>query len=122
MANPQDDALSVAAPATLGYGGRVAPAPPPPPPPPPAPTITLSSTGSATAGSPYAVTVTAANLTGPLTVTPERVSGPSLTFSPTTVLPAPGELVKLFNFTAAAAGTAVVRATAAGGIVSSSLS
>lgn len=96
-------------------------APTPPPPPPPAPSITLSSTGAATAGSAYAVTVTAANLTGALTVTPERVSGPATTFDPTTVLPAPGEMVKLFNLTAAAAGTLALRATAAGGIVSNTL-
>jgi hypothetical protein len=103
-------------------GAPPAPPPAPPPPPPPAPSITLSSTGAATAGSAYAVTVTAANLTGPLTVTPERVSGPSVTFDPTTVLPAPGELVRLFNLTAAAAGTLALRATAAGGIVSNELS
>jgi hypothetical protein len=117
MASPQNDAISVAEPATVGYGGRVAPAPPPPPP----PSITLSSTGAATAGGAYAVTVTAANLTGPLTVTPERVSGPSASFSPTTVLPAPGELVKLFSATAAAAGTLRLRATAPGSIVSNEI-
>jgi hypothetical protein len=66
--------------------------------------------------------VTAANLTGPLTVTMESVSGPGVSWSPTTVEPAPGELVKLSMATWAAAGTAQVRGTAPGGIVSNTLS
>jgi hypothetical protein len=65
--------------------------------------------------------VTAANLTGPLTVTMESVSGPGVSWSPTTVAPAPGELVKLSMATWAAAGTAQVRGTAPGGIVSNTL-
>ncbi len=103
----------------MAYGGRAAS--PTPPPPPPAPTITLSSDGAAVAGTAEAITVTAANLTGPLTVTMERVDGPSVSWSPATVAPAPGELVKLSMATFAAAGSAQVRGTAPGGIVSNTL-
>jgi hypothetical protein len=81
----------------------------------------LSSDGAAVAGTAEAITVTAANLTGPLTVTMESVSGPGVSWSPTTVAPAPGELVKLSSATWAAAGTAQVRGTAPGGIVSNTL-
>ncbi len=95
-------------------------APPPPPPPPPAPSITLSSTGNPVAGTQYSVTVTAANLTGALVVTPANVSG-TATFNPSTATPAPGELVKLFGATWAAAGAASIRATAPGGVVSNTL-
>ena len=103
-------------------GGSFAPpAPPPPPPPPPAPALVLSASGNATVGAPYSVTLTAANLTALLESTPERVSGPAVTFDPLTVSPAPGELVKLFSMVAAAAGTARIRATAAGGVVSNEI-
>jgi hypothetical protein len=73
------------------------------------------------AGTAEAITVTAANLTGPITVTMESVSGPGVSWSPTTVAPAPGELVKLSMATWAAAGTAQVRGTAPGGIVSNTI-
>jgi hypothetical protein len=119
MATIQPDSISVASSVTMAYGGRAAS--PTPPPPPPAPTITLSSDGAAVAGTAEAITVTAANLTGPLTVTMERVDGPSVSWSPATVAPAPGELVKLSMATWAAAGTAQVRGTAPGGIVSNTL-
>ena len=104
------------------YAGRAAPAPAPgpSPPPPPAPSIVLSATGNPVAGVAFPVTVTAANLTGALVTTPANVTG-TASFSPTTVNPAPGELVKLFNATWASAGAASIRATAAGGVVSNTL-
>jgi hypothetical protein len=117
MATIQPDSISVASSVATAYAGRAAPTPPPPP----APTITLSSDGAAVAGTAEAITVTAANLTGPITVTMESVSGPGVSWSPTTVAPAPGELVKLSMATWAAAGTAQVRGTAPGGIVSNTL-
>lgn len=117
MPTARPDSYTVASGADL-YAGMAAPSPPPPPP--PAPSITLSSTGNPTAGAEYSVTVTAANLTGPLVVTPENVSG-TATFNPSTATPAPGELVKLFGATWAAAGAASIRATAPGGVVSNTL-
>jgi hypothetical protein len=114
VATPLEISATSGASVSFGVGA-------PPPPPPPAPTITLSSDGAAVAGTAEAITVTAANLTGPLTVTMESVSGPGVSWSPTTVAPAPGELVKLSMATWAAAGTAQVRGTAPGGIVSNTL-
>jgi hypothetical protein len=115
VATPLEISATSGASVSFGVGA------PPPPPPPPAPTITLSSDGAAVAGTAEAITVTAANLTGPITVTMESVSGPGVSWSPTTVAPAPGELVKLSMATWAAAGTAQVRGTAPGGIVSNTL-
>lgn len=89
------------------------PAPPPPPPPPaPAPSLTLSYDGSATVGVAEAVTVVAANITAPASVTVARISGPSATISPVPVTPAPGELTKLAYATAAAIGTLRLQASA----------
>ena len=85
------------------------------------PSITLSSTGDPVAGTEYSVTVTATDLAGALVVTPANVTG-TATFNPTTVTPTPGELVKLFGATWAAAGAASIRATAANGVVSNTLS
>lgn len=92
----------------------------------PGPSIVLSSSGNPQTGIEYSVTVTAANLTGPLVVTPENVSpasgAGSATFNPTTATPAPGELIKLFGATWATTGAKQIRATAPGGIVSNTLS
>lgn len=91
----------------------------------PPPSIVLSSSGNALTGVEYSVTVTAANLTGPLVVTPVNVTPTSgagaATFNPTTATPAPGELVKLFGATWATTGAKQIRATAPGGIVSNTL-
>ena len=88
----------------------------------PAPTITLSKTGNPVAGTEFSITVTAANLTGPLPVTLQNVTG-SATINPTTATPALGELSKLFGATWAAAGSVSVRAVdaATGLIVSNTL-
>jgi hypothetical protein len=87
----------------------------------PGPSIVLSSSGNPQTGIEYSVTVTAANLTGPLVVTPENVSGTAV-FNPTTATPAPGELIKLFGATWATTGAKQIRATAPGGVVSNTLS
>lgn len=82
--------------------------------------LTLSASGNATVGVPYSITALAANISAGIVGTPENVTG-SATFSPTTINPAPGELSKLFSATYAAAGSASVRVTAPGGIVSNTL-
>jgi hypothetical protein len=59
-----------------------------------------------------ALTVTAANITAPASVTVARVSGPAATIDPVPVTPAPGELTKLAYATAAAVGTLRLQASA----------
>jgi hypothetical protein len=68
-------------------------------------------------GLPFAITLTASNLTGALPTTAQGLSGPGAVFTPGTATPAPGELTKLFSAVFDAAGTAQVRATAAAGAV-----
>jgi hypothetical protein len=61
---------------------------------------------------PEFVVITAANITGAVAVTLSRISGPSAAISPVPVTPAPGELIKLANVTAAAVGILRLQATA----------
>lgn len=119
MANPQSD-VRTAPPGTglVRFGNGVAA-----PPPAPSPSLTLSYDGSATVGVAEAVTVVAANITAPASVTVARISGPSATISPVPVTPAPGELTKLAYATAAAIGTLRLQASAmiGGNLVTSNL-
>ena len=87
---------------------------------PPAIGIVLSATGSATVGVPFSVTALASNITSALVGTPANVTG-SATLTPGALNFAPGELSKLFSATYAAAGSASVRVTAPGGVVSNTL-
>lgn len=106
MANPQLD-VRTAPPGTglVRFGNGA-------PPPAPAPSLTISYDGSATVGVAEAVTVVAANITAPASVTVARISGPSATISPVPVLPEPGALTKLAYATAAAIGTLRLQASA----------